>query len=452
MDTPCLNSKNIFAVPAGDFWNIDSEKIFILYAPLSGQSALVQRNDIEKMESCAAGMTDDTRTSHLIERLSAVADLHFFRMNKDPEEINQVDILSNYTCNFKCVYCYSAKGRSNKVIEWESIKAVIDNLFCSGKEQRQAYNINFSGGGEPLMSFDLIKKTVDYIEAVAGGYKYNLGIVSNCSLLTPEIADFLKEHDINLAVSFEILKELQDRERGEYDKVASNIDLLLSRKVKFGIRTTFTHESVGRMSDMITELHDRFPLINSVVFDVVLSPDLFKTPDDLDSYYKDFITEYFKAKKYGETLGIFVSSIAVETLNMLRDRTCEGKIVLTPMGTISACSRISSPEETLYKDYIYGEVKNGRLCFDKEKFNQIMADNNVYTQEICRNCYAKWNCGGGCRLFHNSFGEEYLPAKCNFSKEGLRIELYNSLCRKYRAATGKDLHETIKERIENGLI
>lgn len=447
-----LNRHDIYAIPIGDFWGIEQERIFMLYAPLRGSSLLLERKMVEDLEECASGKLVDSSLKNMIAQLSTSANLPFYKMHEEPDHLFQVDILLNYTCNFKCIYCYSAKGRSNQTIKWEYIKAVVDYLFCSGKKQKRPYRINFSGGGEPLLSFDLIRRTTEYIERVAGKYRYMLGLVTNGSLLTSEIADYLNEHKIKIAVSFEILEELQNKERGQYDKVVSNIEMLLHRNVPFGIRTTFTHESVKQMREMIKELHLRFPTIKNVVFDVVLSPDLFKEVSDLRAYYQDFLSEYYAAKSLASSLGINVESIAVETLSMLRDRTCEGKIVLTPTGSISACSRVSSPLEKDYTDFVYGEVKDGSLIFDKRKFQIIMSENNIYTQAICKDCFAKWNCGGGCRLFHKSFSEDFLPAKCDFTKEGLRIELFHSLCEKFEKKQNEDLYAYIAKKIKDNHI
>lgn len=164
---------------------------------------------------------------------------------------------------------------------------------------RYPYIINFSGGGEPLLSFDLIKRTVNYIEQVNQdkNYIYNIGLVTNGSLITPEIIDFFQEHKIDMAVSFEILERLQNKERGSYDKVSANIDMMLNRGYPFGIRTTFTPESVTCMCEMIDELATRFPKLKRVVYDTVLAPSLFDSPEDLRKYYDTFLDEYWKANR-----------------------------------------------------------------------------------------------------------------------------------------------------------
>lgn len=447
-----LIEKNIFVIPIGDYWEIDSERICMVYAPLNGHISLGIPAMIERLNLCAEGQIDDVETKSTLSVFQAQGQVPIHYLPKSPHDLYQIDILANYTCNFKCIYCYSAAGRSSKQVEFEKIKVVIDYLFCSGKKQTNPYIINFSGGGEPLLSFELIKQTIEYIEQVNAGknYIYNVGLVTNGSLITPEIIDYLQIKKVDMAVSFEILERLQNKERGCYDKVSANIDMMLEKGFPFGIRTTFTPESVDCMCDMVEELHRRFPKLKRIVYDTVLSPNLFPTPESLERYYDTFIEEYYKAKKLGIEKGIAVESIAVETLSMVRDRTCEGKIVLTPMGTISSCARVSSPQERFYDDYIYGEVKDERLVFDNEKFKDIMTHNNIYTQPICSNCFAKWNCGGGCRLFHDSFSADFEEVRCKFVRKGLKRQMFDVLVSNFRKSSNMDLTEFIRKKIANG--
>lgn len=451
MDYKKLSEKNIFVIPIGDYWGIDNERICMVYAPLNGHISLGTPTMIEKMNLCAEGQIVNIEAQTALNVFQAKGKIPVHYLPESPHELYQIDILANYTCNFKCVYCYSAAGRSSKQLEFEKIKAVIDYLFCSNKKQTNPYIINFSGGGEPLLSFGLIKQTIEYIEHVNVGknYIYNIGLVTNGSLITPDIIDYMQKKRVDMAVSFEILEHLQNKERGCYDKVAANIDMMLEKGFPFGIRTTFTPESVSCMCEMVDELSHRFPKLRKVVFDTVLSPNLFPTPESLKEYYDTFVEEYYKAKNLGLKKGILIESIAVETLSMVRDRTCEGKIVLTPMGTISSCARVSSPLEKLYDDYIYGKVEEGGLVFDYEKFKSIMNHNNIYIQPMCNNCFAKWNCGGGCRLFHDSFNSNFEEIRCNFVRKGLKRQIFDVLVSNFRKSSGKDLKSFITEKIEN---
>ena len=449
MDNQIVIDKDIFAVPSGDFWGVEPDRVYMLYSPLNGHISLATKDTVKALKSCADGLDADGAMSKALSVFQAKGAVPVHYLPETPHELYQIDILANYTCNFKCVYCYSAAGRSNRQIEFDKIKAVIDYLFCSGKQQKNPYIINFSGGGEPLMSFELIKKTVKYIEEVNKdrNYIYNIGLVTNGSLITPEIIDFLQEHKVDMAVSFEILEGLQNKERGSYDKVSANIDMMLDRGYPFGIRTTFTPESVSRMCEMIDELSVRFPKLKKVVYDTVLAPALFDTPEDLRNYYDTFLEEYWKAKEKGVEKGILVESVAVEMLSMVRDRTCEGKIVLTPMGTVSGCARVSSPLEERYEDYIYGDVVDGKLRFDQERFEKMIAESNIYSQPMCADCFARWNCGGGCRLFHHAFNPDYEEVRCGFVRKALKLQLFKVLSANFRKTSGMDLKEYVSDKI-----
>ena len=142
-----------------------------------------------------------------------------------------------------------------------------------------------------------------------------------------------------------------------------------------------------------------------------------------------------------------MESVAVEMLSMVRDRTCEGKIVLTPMGTISGCARVSSPLEERYQDYIYGSVENGELCFDQERFKGIIAESNIYSQPMCADCFARWNCGGGCRLFHHAFNPDYEAVRCDFVRKALKTQVFKVLSSNFMKSAGMDLKEYISDKI-----
>ena len=164
-----LAEKDISVVPVGDLWNVDPERLLLVYAPLNGNIALGTSDSVHKLEDCAEGVVDDEQQKKLLSTFQASGNVPVHRLPKSPDDLYQVDILTNYTCNFKCIYCYSAAGRSSGQVSFESIKAVIDYMFAKDRKQINPYIINFSGGGEPLISYPLIKKTVEYIESVTKG-------------------------------------------------------------------------------------------------------------------------------------------------------------------------------------------------------------------------------------------------------------------------------------------
>ena len=110
------------------------------------------------------------------------------------------------------------------------------------------------------------------------------------------------------------------------------------------------------------------------------------------------------------------------------------------------------PLEELYEDYVFGKVEDTEIQFDQQRFENIISQSNIYSEPMCADCYAKWNCGGGCRLFHHSFDERYEKIRCNFIRKALKRQLIDMIGSSFKQSTGGDLNAFITNKIENNEI
>ncbi len=443
----------IFFIPVGDFWGLGRDRVSLVYAPLAGMCFLANGHEcasiqqaLEREEPSAneeAGHPDSCPNASLAARLRERTRC-LKRIPDNPYKITELDILLNNTCNFSCSYCYSAAGRTNRHASFATIAALLDFLFT--KEKKAPLKINFSGGGEPLIDMELLKQTVGYIEELKrhAARPVSLGVVTNGSLITGEIADFVKAHQIRLVISFEVIEEFQNAERGQYGRVAAALDLLIEKGVAFGIRTNITPLTVSRMGDIVEELYRRFPRLDSITFDTVLAAALFPTAASLETYYDSFYKHFIRAKSIGNKLGIRVHCLSFLQTEFTRERRCFGKMTLTPDGAISHCARISSPKEKLYSVFIYGRVSGqGEFEADERHFERLM-NHNIHTQEACRSCFARWNCGGGCYLFDCTFDASYKKAYCDFTRKCLIWELLDMLSEQHSKNHATSLANHVK--------
>lgn len=130
---------------------------------------------------------------------------------------------------------------------------------------------------------------------------------------------------------------------------------------------------------------------------------------------------------------------------MVVERFCTGEFCLTPEGTITLCHQISSPKEANYSDYIYARVNSeNRIEIDNGKFKSLTAQNTVYTNPKCKDCFIKWNCGGGCMMQNNQYTEEILDVICDFTRRFSKTLLLERL-REQFAEEGESLDEYIVE-------
>lgn len=130
---------------------------------------------------------------------------------------------------------------------------------------------------------------------------------------------------------------------------------------------------------------------------------------------------------------------------MVVERYCTGEFCLTPEGTITVCHQISSPNEKNYGDFIYAAVNDeGILDVDQAKFKSLVSRDTIYTNPKCKDCFIKWNCGGGCMMQNSQYSPEILDVICEFTRRFSKTLLFERLGEQFREA-GDSLDQHIAE-------
>jgi uncharacterized protein len=102
-------------------------------------------------------------------------------------------------CNMSCKYCYI--GKSTARMSLAVAKKIVDFIFETAPAEERI-DIGFFGG-EPLLEFELIKTVTKVIEnhpAFDANY-VDLAVVTNGTIFSDEIADFMNKHNIGLTIS-----------------------------------------------------------------------------------------------------------------------------------------------------------------------------------------------------------------------------------------------------------
>ena len=164
--------------------------------------------------------------------------------------IENVTLEVTEQCNLRCKYCiyqdahseYRTFGKNN--MEWSVAKKSIDYLKAHSKYANHR-NLGFYGG-EPLMNFDIVRKSVAYVEEIFSD-PVDFAVTTNATMMTDEIADFLAENEFNVIVSLDGPKELHDANRvfvdgtGTFEKTIKGLKKVIqsykkrSLKGKIGI-------------------------------------------------------------------------------------------------------------------------------------------------------------------------------------------------------------------------
>lgn len=120
--------------------------------------------------------------------------------------LKTICLVLNNSCNLNCHYCFANKGKydkPNEQMKFDKAKEALDNLIrCVRNNKGKELTVAFFGG-EPLLSFELIKQVVEYMKKSANDLICKYMITTNGTLITSGIAGFLEANKFNITISID---------------------------------------------------------------------------------------------------------------------------------------------------------------------------------------------------------------------------------------------------------
>lgn len=328
---------------------------------------------------------------------------------------NHVVIILSQLCNFECSYCYARYAHSNDIIDWSTIERVLGIVLAT---QQKEIKVTFIGGGEPLATFQLLKKAAEYAEekANAVGKFVRFSLTTNGSLVSAERAFWLKQHGFTVSISFEILPEIQNMQRpmlgnrASYEAVDRGIRNLIRAGVPLRFRSTITNANVSQMQQMVRYALKNYPEVTRLHFEHVSDNSI-----DLESYYKQYIASFFAARKTAKEHGVRLTNSILSSLQCIKDVFCAGEVCVTPSGSIVSCHRASSLLDSLYDSFrVYdscNDIENTKVC-SMQILTELLPE--------CSKCFARWHCAGACTYNRQIYSKSQMKLLCKFTRDLIR--------------------------------
>ena len=336
----------------------------------------------------AEGRSKDSEYTETLDTLASSAKVP--RILSVSDFVN-LSILPTNACNFSCSYCYSAKGRSARTIDYPIVENMIRWFVGMTRQSIPPLFITIFGGGEPMLCWDkIVRPAIDLIESLRIVYqsKIHLNLITNGSILPPDFIEVCKRSKVNVSVSFEILEELQNLQRFNYATVYKNILTLCENGIIPSINSVITDDSVDKMPDMVEETVKKMPYVKYLSFEPV-------TGRHNGAYYRKFTESFFKARRMAEALGVELTTSVLRNVDVTVERYCAGELALTASGDLTACPCLSEQSQPGYNRWVYGYATTENVEIDNNKLREILA-RDVNDNAWCDRCFARYNCGGGC--------------------------------------------------------
>ena len=181
-------------------------------------------------------------------------------MRRNPP-ISKIDLDMTNNCVLACDYCFRGEKNPRK-LTWEVGSRVIDWLIEKSQNEKKLSVSLF--GGEPLMEFKLIKKLVPYAKKKVAEYGKSIHFtaVTNSVLVTDEVIEFFRKHNMAFHTSIDGGPQTQDAHRhfpngsGSSAIIEPNIKKILKYWPNRTARSTISNDVVHRWLEDVKYLVD----------------------------------------------------------------------------------------------------------------------------------------------------------------------------------------------------
>ncbi|NLF42535.1 MAG: hypothetical protein GX587_07560, partial [Bacteroidales bacterium] len=253
--------------------------------------------------------------------------------------------------------------------------------------------------------------------------------------------EVLKKYQVLPDISFDILPEIQNRQRSNYIAVCKTLDMLSDNGFTPSLNATITPDNVMLQEEMVREALKKFPCVENMIFEPVVAPELFDEPKSLAAFYNTFIEHFFKARNLAAMNNRLVECRIIRNMEEILDRGCPSKFSITPQGDIAICYCASSPNEPNYQSRVYGSISHsGIVSLDQQKFLKTHLD-NLFSRRKCDYCFARWHCGGGCMCPNELYNDAYLEEVCIFTRKIIKQELLHRFENRYAEMYGFNIKQ-----------
>ncbi|MGC8945512.1 MAG: radical SAM protein [Anaerolineae bacterium] len=303
-------------------------------------------------------------------------------------------------CNLRCAYCYAPRGQAD--MPPEVGRAAVDGAIRSATTHGfRALKLKYAGG-EPTLNLPTLRAVHRYARArtAEAGLELREVVLTNGTVLTPGLLEWLRDEGIRLAVSLDGLGPAHDGQRasddgGSFARVAAGIEQALALGLHPHLSVTVTACNVDGLAEVAAFALDRgLPFNLNFVRPAPGRPDLTPEPERLIAGLRAALAEM--EQRLQSASGNWPSAIC-----HLLDRCDFSAPHRYPCGAGHAYL-VVSPEGRLARCHMEMERTIGTV-WEEDPLAAVRTQDGfrnppVEEKEECRECPWRSICAGGCPL------------------------------------------------------
>ncbi len=361
----------------------------------------------ERLFSEFEAAMSDGRVNDLIDRIGLGGAPFVDDTPLSAPPIHALSLAIAQKCNLGCTYCYAQQGEFGGAPKNMSAETAADavDLLIAGAAPGARLNLAFLGG-EPLVNRAVLQSATRRAAELAErrGLTITFSITTNGTLLSAEDSDFFEMFGFAVTVSLDGPREVHDTLRmyksghGSFDRIMQNVLPLLARqrRMQISARVTVTPKNLSLRRTLNEFISAGF---HSVGFSPMLS-----APNgcgemqsaDLEVMLGEMIDcgrEFEQCTEEGQRYPFSNMLNAMREIEKGTHRPYPcgagaGYLGVSADGDLAACHRFVGDS-----DGSMGSLSTG---VDATRRSAWLSDRHVHRQEPCRDCWARYLCGGGC--------------------------------------------------------
>lgn len=359
----------------------------------------VDLNDLEEYKKLGIYISEDNQDDEAIEIVKK-------RYDSFSGKLQIMYLIMSSSCNLACKYCFIENCSFNNNIEinmsYETALNAVEKFNKYVLENHIENPLILLYGGEPMVNWKVLYDIVKYTKNLNSNIKFS--IVTNATLLDVEKINFLAENEVEIGISIDGPKEINDENRiyrgnddSVYEKVISKFPDLKFAEAKFGLSLTISNDLLKKQDEVLEWINSLG--ITSIFYNLYHYTD---SNPDWEKYYLEASQFLIKSYDYLSEKNIYDGRLSRKLDSIIdgefkfSDCAAIGgnQITIKPNGEICVCHGYFKTDK-----YVIGNINHDKLydimMSDEIKFWQERA--TIYNEE-CLKCEALFTCGGGCVL------------------------------------------------------
>ena len=385
---------------------------YLLHAPLHGVTCLMSAATAAELRRL---LTGGDRRGASPRALRLAEDLHrrtaiAVPVRTGPFAPRQVSLLPTNDCNMRCLYCAPEAGSDDLgTMSEETCEAVL--RYQADVVRREDYRclMVYYFGGEPFVAWRL----VTFADTTARRLADEIGrpMFSACTtnaFMSATHAGWVARHLTFVLVSIDGPAKLHDLYRpsrggsATHKTVVRTLRIFEDQGLPYALRCSVDDHMVERLAEIVEYLCRQFRPVKInleplIMYGRCLETGL-KSPTPAA-----FVNGVVAAGRVAREHGVNLKLTTAQTERMAQSycAVAEDNFVVAPDGLVSACFGANSRNSPHAQEYAIGEVDvaAGTVRIDQARVDKVRGF-AVANIPGCHDCFCKWHCSGGCRIFH----------------------------------------------------